>query len=293
MKIRTGQILATLSSLMASASLAASIPGAVTVPVTQNHISIAIHSLAPEQHWAVALEPQEGTHQMSVVPESVQSVKPGPSVHETGLIQPIQVGYQIADSSFQIDPSLSPGQSLLLDIHVPADESISIVKAGRVIFVGIPSAPMLILDGKLDVSSQHPALRAKALLILASVAVADEVGSDLRADHQGATLQASTAGLRRHLLSLPPIATSLDGQVFSSADGRIAAVLTEIHIDTAGRVTDCRVLRGDDPLATASCNALRSATFRPFTQNGQVVPVIANVTYTLNVGGKDLHASIQ
>lgn len=294
MNIPTVQSLTAFCLLLGPAvALAGSIPGSVIVPVTQQHISISINSIEPEQHWAVALEPQDGPHQMFVVPESVLSVEPRPGVQGSGLIQPIQVGYQIADSSFQISHPLSPSQSLLLDVQLPAGVSISIVKEGNVVFAGIPAAPMLLLDGKLDVSSQHPALRAKALLMLASVAVADEVGPDLRADNQGATPQASTAGLRRHLLSLPPIATSLDGQAFSMASGRIAAVLTEIHIDTVGKVTDCRVLRGDDPLASASCSALLRATFRPFVQNGDPVSVVANVTYSLSDGGKNLRASIR
>ncbi len=265
----------------------------VSAAATRDQISIDLPVLGTRQHWAVAIRPQSGSQKFTVSPETVFSADPSLMLHlHNESIQPILSGYQIADSTFQLAASASSGMSVLLDVHVPLGKSVSISYGDKAVFAGSISGPLLIVDGQIAPKSSHPVLRG-GVLLMGPAAIVDEFGPDLRTDSPGPVPQASTAGLRRHLLSLPPITSSLAGQPFALAGGRAALVAVRIHIDKTGNVTYARIERGDDPLATAARQALQGAKFKPFVQNGKPIAVNGIVSYTLSDGGNLLDVSIK
>jgi hypothetical protein len=192
------------------------VSSAVSAPATQKQISIELPAFASGRHWAVALEPQDGLQQLAVEPYTVLPLDPYVRPHIDGkATQPMRAGFQIADSAFRLGQASDPGLSVLLDVHLPAGKIVSVSSGGSVVFAGSVTGPALIIDGQMDPKSDHPALRARNLLAL-PMAIPDELGPDLRADWNGETAQASTAGLRRHLLSLPPAAQhALEGAKFA------------------------------------------------------------------------------
>lgn len=104
---------------------------------------------------------------------------------------------------------------------------------------------------------------------------------------------ASTAGLRRHLRDLPPVAVPLSGQTMGMANGNAALVVAKIYIDPTGKVTGVKIEQGDGPLAQAVQEALQGANFTPFMRNGVPIAVSGIVEYTLFDGGKLLDVSIR
>jgi hypothetical protein len=266
---------------------------ALSATATQKQISIEIPALSPGQHWAVALEPQDGLQKFTVEADTVLGADPSvrPEVGSDAL-QPILSGYQIADSVFRLQDAPASPLSVFLDVHLPPARMVSIFSGEAVVFEGTITGPALLVDGQVDPKQDHPALRGKVLL-LGPMAIPDELGPDLRSDWSGATAEASTAGLRRHLLSLPPVSSPLDGQAFSEANGEAALVVARIHINTAGSVTGVQIEKGNGPLASAAQHALQEAAFKPFLQNGKPIEVEGSVAYVLSDDGKLLDVSIR
>lgn len=265
----------------------------ISAAATQKQISISLPPLAPGLHWAVALEPQDGMQQFTVAADTVLSADPElrPNLGSEA-IQPIITGYQINDSAYRLPSAATSHLSVFLDIHLPPAKTVSISYNGIVAFMGSISGPTLIVDGQVDPKSNLPKLRGQ-LLLMTPWTIPDELGPDLRADFTEGTPLASTAGLRRHLLSLPPVSSPVDGQVLSMASGNAALVVARIHINTAGDVTDVQIERGEGPLASAALQALQGATFKPFTQDGKPIEVNGIVQYTLSDSGKLLDVNIK
>jgi hypothetical protein len=272
---------------------AQSVSHAVSIPATENQLVIEIPTFALSQHWAVVFEPDGSTNQPSVEPESVQGAVPGVPAHlGSEAIQPIPGGYQVSENTFRLQSLPGQNRSALLIVHAGPLEQISILQAGRNVFTGSLSAPVLIVDGKVYPKTDHAILRA-GVLLMAPFSIADETGSDLRTDVESTPPQASTAGLRRHLVSLPPITVPLDGQPFPLANGNAALVVARIQINPEGAVTSVIIDQGDDPLESAVRHALQNAKFVPFIKDGKAIAVTGIVQYSLSGGGDFLDASIK
>jgi hypothetical protein len=289
---------ATLTAVGLTASMlnGQAAPHTVSAAATQKQISIDIPLLGSGLHWAVALEPQDALERFTVAADTVLAADPVTRPHVGNeAIQPILNGYQISDSVYRLQSAPTSNLSVFLDVHLPSTRAVSISYGGNVVFIGKVAGPTLLIDGQVDPKSSLPKLRGQLLLMTPWV-IPDELGPDLRADfaqYVGGTPQASTAGLRRHLISLPPISIPLDGQALSLANGQAAQVVARIHINSAGAVTDVQIEQGDGPLASGAQQALQGATFKPFTQDGKDIDVNGIVEYTLSDNGKLLDVSIK
>lgn len=266
----------------------------VAAAATQPQVEIAIPALGAGQQWAVVVQPVDGLQQFTVMPERVLSARPEiGSESGTEAVQPIVKGYSIGDSTFRLLPAGASGGSVLLDVHLPLGKAVIVSYGGKAVFRAVVAGPVLLINGTVDAKANLPLLRATTLLMLPSQEIANEIGPDLRAGYPANAPVASTAGLRRHLKALPPLATSLAGQSMGAANGNAATVVAKIHIDATGEVTDVQIERGGGPLAHAVQKALEGAVFTPFTRDGSPVAVSGIVQYTLTAGGKLLDVNIR
>jgi TonB family protein len=73
--------------------------------------------------------------------------------------------------------------------------------------------------------------------------------------------------------------------------GLAGPVILECHVDTKGRVTEAKVLRGDEPLAEAALKAVRKWRYEPLELDGVPTEFILTVTVNFKPDGLSLNVT--
>lgn len=73
--------------------------------------------------------------------------------------------------------------------------------------------------------------------------------------------------------------------------GLAGPVILECHVDTKGRVTEAKVLRGDEPLAEAALKAVRKWRYEPLELDGVPTEFVLTVTVNFKPDGLSLNVT--
>jgi hypothetical protein len=198
--------------------------------------------------------------------------------------------YTIGDCNVQVKDLSGTQKSPFLVIQVPSGKGVSISKDGTLIFFGNVTRTLALVDGNILHSSGGMAVAKAVLMLMVPCLIEDEFGPDVVRDEHG-VLTASTAGLRKHLVSLPTVTGSLEGVSYDTANGQLATVLLRLHINTQGKVTSVRAVHGSAVLYSRVENAVMAANFKPFEVGGMPTEVDGFLEYTLDKNG-ELSSSI-